>query len=76
MIDDYLTRDQLKALVGSPQRAKQAAWLAREGWPFVVNSKGRVLVSRAYHARRMGIDPKAVASANKPGRTPINLDAL
>ena len=76
MIDDYLTRDQLKELVGSPQRAKQAAWLAKEGWPFVVNSKGRVLVSRAYHARRMGIDPKAAVATRKPGRTPINLDAL
>ncbi|AVP40045.1 DUF4224 domain-containing protein [Ralstonia solanacearum] len=73
---DYLDREQLRELVGSPQRARQIAWLSREGWPFVVNSKGRVLVSRAYHARRLGIAPQATASASKPGRTPINLDAL
>lgn len=48
---EYLSREELRELVGSPQRARQIAWLAREGWPFVVNCKGRVLVSRAYHDR-------------------------
>lgn len=71
---DYLTRDQLSELVGSPQRAKQIAWLAREGWPFVVNCKGRVLVSRTYHDRRLGAGSGHTApSATSP--TPLNLDA-
>ncbi|CAJ0742873.1 DUF4224 domain-containing protein [Ralstonia mannitolilytica] len=71
---EYLSREELRELVGSPQRARQIAWLAREGWPFVVNCKGRVLVSRAYHDRRLGV-AAGRADAPVPETTPLNLDA-
>ena len=72
----YLSREELKELVGSPQRAKQIAWLSSEGWPYSVNSKGRVLVARAYHDRRMGVGRHALAPLTEPGRTTLNLDAV
>ncbi len=70
----YLSREELRELVGSPLRDRQVAWLTREGWPHAVNSKGRVLVARAYHDRRLGIGSGvAIPERSKP--TPLNLDA-
>lgn len=72
----YLSREELKELVGSPQRAKQIAWLSSEGWPYSVNSKGRVLVARAYHDRRMGVGRHFSMPVAEPTPTTLNLDAV
>ena len=73
----YLNRSELRALTGTPIRARQILWLAKQGWPHVVDLHGRVLVARAFHDKQMGI------SEHKPSRlpsartsTPLNLGAV
>ena len=56
---------KLAALTGTPVRARQAAWLAREGWPFVLGWDGRPRVAREYHDRVLlgrgsRVEPRAV----------------
>lgn len=45
---DYLSPQELADLTGSPQHVRQAAWLRRHGWKFVVALDGRPRVLRAY----------------------------
>ena len=62
-----LTPDELHALTGRRQPSKQIAWLAANGWRFVLNADGRPVVARAYYERRMVAGPaRAVADAPTP----------
>lgn len=49
----YLTRPELRALTGTPMRARQQRWLAANGWRFVVDAHGEVKVARAFHDRKL-----------------------
>ncbi|MGC3027930.1 DUF4224 domain-containing protein [Burkholderia sp. DN3021] len=73
----YLGRQELRELTGTPQRARQLLWLARQGWPHVVDVHGRVLVARAYHDKQMGIIESKHTRAPQPAApTSLNLGAV
>ncbi|WP_229278401.1 DUF4224 domain-containing protein [Burkholderia cenocepacia] len=73
----YLGRQELRELTGTPQRARQILWLARQGWPHVVDVHGRVLVARAYHDKQMGIiESKQGRTPQPAGLTSLNLGAV
>lgn len=73
----YLGRQELRELTGTPRRARQILWLARQGWPHVVDVHGRVLVARAYHDKQMGIIENNQARAPQPTNLPsLNLGAV
>ncbi|UEP28235.1 DUF4224 domain-containing protein [Burkholderia sp. B21-007] len=74
----YLGRQELRELTGTPQRARQILWLARQGWPHVVDVHGRVLVARAYHDKQMGIiiENKQVRAPQPTNLTSLNLGAV
>lgn len=64
-----LTPAELRELTGSPFRARQIAWLQKNGWLFAVDLSGRPRVARAYYDRRMvGIgtteEPQGTAQPN------------
>ncbi|GAB3630135.1 hypothetical protein PTE30175_04801 [Pandoraea terrae] len=73
----YLSRNELRALTGTPIRLRQLRWLATNGWPHAVDTRGRVLVARAYHDKRMGIISSAPALESLPAvQPPLNLSAI
>ena len=60
----YLSSQDLHALTGTPQKARQAIWLRQHRWRFELDFADRPRVARAYHDRRLvGIEsaepPKA-----------------
>nr|WP_282960716.1 DUF4224 domain-containing protein [Burkholderia cenocepacia] len=64
-------------MTGTPQRARQILWIARQGWQHVVDVHGRVLVARAYHDKQMGIvESKQVRAPQAAGVTSLNLGAV
>lgn len=63
----FLSPAELKALTGSPFRARQIKWLASNGWLFSVDLNGRPKVAQAYFDRRMvGIETPAPPEQNAP----------
>lgn len=68
----YLTRDELRALTGTPVRARQQRWLAANGWRFAVDAHGEIKVARAFHDRRMLGDARETPM---PARVRPNLAA-
>ncbi|WP_243712157.1 DUF4224 domain-containing protein [Burkholderia pyrrocinia] len=64
----------MPTLAGS---TRQILWLARQGWPHVVDVHGRVLVARAYHDKQMGIiESKQARSPQLAVATSLNLGAV
>lgn len=64
-----LTPAELRDLTGSPFRARQIAWLQKNGWLFAVDLSGRAKVARAYYERRMvgtttAEEPQGTAAPN------------
>lgn len=53
MITPYLTRPELRELTGTPNRARQRAWLAARGWRYETDVHGQIKVARAHHDRKM-----------------------
>ena len=51
----FLTNEEVEALTGYKQKARQAEYLAGLGVPFVINSNGRVVVL----AERLDFRPRA-----------------
>lgn len=73
----YLGRLELRELTGTPIRSRQILWLAKQGWPHVVDVHGRVLVARAYHDKQMGItEPKTSRFTPTRAPAPLNLGAV
>ncbi|KWI64111.1 hypothetical protein WT75_29895 [Burkholderia stagnalis] len=73
----YLGRQELRELTGTPIRTRQILWLAKQGWPHVVDVHGRVLVARAFHDKQMGIIESKHACASQPAApASLNLGAV
>ncbi|TAL53793.1 DUF4224 domain-containing protein [Pandoraea sp.] len=70
----YLSRNELCELTGTPRRARQISWLTEQGWPFVVTVQGQIRVARAYHDKRLGISEHGTGRATRAD-VPLNLDA-
>lgn len=70
MINQYLSRDELAALVEClpTSRACMRRWLQRNGWPFETDRNGFPKVLRAYYDQRLtGKSPAApAAGATEP----------
>ncbi|WP_301233916.1 DUF4224 domain-containing protein [Pandoraea cepalis] len=72
----YLTRREVQELMGTPIRLRQLRWLAANGWPHAVDSRGRVLIARAYHDKRLGVTAEPIAALALPATPPpLNLNA-
>jgi hypothetical protein len=50
----FLTPEELEALTGYGQKAKQAAWLRDRRYPFELGADGRPRVLRSYVEKRLG----------------------
>ena len=51
---DRLTRKELRHLIGTPGRARQAAWLDAHGWPYELDCMGCPIVLRSVALARLG----------------------
>lgn len=60
--DPKLSPEQLIAITGRQQVAKQVAWLQEQGWVFELAADGSVLVGSLYaHLRLAGLNPADAA---------------
>jgi len=66
--DPYLTPAEMRRLTDATVFRCQIEFLKTNGWPFVVNRKGRPKVLRAYHDARM--NGETPAPTKKTGREP------
>jgi hypothetical protein len=51
----FLEPGDIAKLTGCKRRKDQLAWLKAEGYPFKLNKRGEIVVSRAYVEHRLGV---------------------
>lgn len=57
-VSEFLTEDEMRAMIGATWPRKQIQWLERHQWPFEVNAAGRPIVGRVYARLRLaGVKP-------------------
>ncbi|SUA78285.1 Uncharacterised protein [Pandoraea pnomenusa] len=71
----YLSRTEVRELTGTPIRQRQVRWLSANRWPHEIDSRGRVLIARAYHDKRLGIASGQISPDARPSPPPLNLNA-
>ncbi|MDR3398710.1 MAG: DUF4224 domain-containing protein [Pandoraea sp.] len=71
----YLSREEVRELTGTPIRKRQVRWLLASRWPHEIDSRGRVLIARAYHDKRLGIASGHIPPDARPTPPPLNLHA-
>lgn len=49
----FLSPDELQQLTGAKTRPRQLRWLARAGWRFTTDFRGRPIVARAEMERQL-----------------------
>jgi len=70
----YITREELRELVGREQRAPIIAWLREKRWRFTLDADGWPKVARAYHDRQLGLaEGEAPKTEAEPDFSAINL---
>lgn len=55
MNTEFLSDDELEQLCGFSRSSKQVAWLAANGYPYVVSAAGRPVVARMYVRKKLGV---------------------
>lgn len=66
----FLSRDELRELIGVSRKNLQIEWLESHGWKHEINWVGEPVVLRAYAERRLGLGKPSTS------RSKLNLDAL
>ena len=56
-----LTRQELRALIGTPVRARQVEWLRAHAWPYDLDYLGYPIVLRSLALERLGGTPPVEA---------------
>lgn len=52
--DTFLSQHELEQLTGYAYAKRQIVWLKGHGWVFIVNTRGRPIVSRAHAEEKLG----------------------
>lgn len=55
---ERLTRQELRALIGTPVRSRQQEWLTAHGWPHDLDYLGYPIVLRSVALERLGGEPE------------------
>ncbi|UFS56930.1 DUF4224 domain-containing protein [Comamonadaceae bacterium M7527] len=64
--EEFMHHEEIEQLCGFVRASKQIAWLAANGYPYVLNASGRPIVSRMFVRQRLGVDIGRGAESDEP----------
>jgi len=64
---EFLSPEELTAMIGAPSARKQIRWLADHGWRYELNAARRPIVGRVYARLKLaGVKPSGAAAVAEP----------
>ncbi len=64
---EFLSKEELEAMIGAKSSKKQVEWLASHGWKYELNAAQRPVVGRIYARLRLaGVKPNGTVAVQEP----------